>query len=36
MYARLFQIREVRNEIKKYGGEMSGIKATVTKSIKFT
>ncbi|XP_059478349.1 something about silencing protein 10 [Neocloeon triangulifer] len=29
------QIREHRPEINKYGGEMSGIKASVTKSVKF-
>ncbi|KAH8396066.1 hypothetical protein KR222_002666 [Zaprionus bogoriensis] len=28
-------VRTVRNEIKRYGGEISGIKATVTKSVKF-
>ncbi|KAL3265910.1 hypothetical protein HHI36_010100 [Cryptolaemus montrouzieri] len=27
-------VREVRNELRRYGGEISGIKATVTKSIK--
>lgn len=29
------QVREVRRELKKYGGEISGIKAGVVKSIKF-
>ncbi|CAB3360712.1 Hypothetical predicted protein [Cloeon dipterum] len=29
------QIREHRPEISKYGGELSGIKASVTKSVKF-
>ncbi|KAK3918637.1 Something about silencing protein 10 [Frankliniella fusca] len=28
------QVREARTELKRYGGEMSGIKKTVTKSIK--
>ncbi|XP_030568652.1 something about silencing protein 10 [Drosophila novamexicana] len=28
-------VRSVRTEVKRYGGEASGIKATVTKSVKF-
>ncbi|XP_039496675.1 something about silencing protein 10 [Drosophila santomea] len=28
-------VRTVRKELQRYGGEMSGIKATVTKSVKF-
>lgn len=30
----LFQVREVRREISRYDGEISGIKASVTKSVK--
>ncbi|CAG0915497.1 unnamed protein product [Notodromas monacha] len=29
------QVREVRNEVSRYGGEMSGIRAGVVKSVKF-
>ena len=30
-----FQIREVRTEMKRYGGEISGIRAGIKRSTKF-
>lgn len=34
MFEYPLQVREPRTEVQRYGGEFSGIKKTVTKSIK--
>lgn len=34
LLTQMFQVREPRKELSRYGGEISGIKSTVSRSIK--